>query len=236
MKSLQKMVESIISELTKLQNAPLKRDKGEFPIPRMIAAGNGGSIIISDKIDHEITDVATQLMDDKPVLKSKFTQSEWRGAVRSAFGPALLTVDLDHDLNENAKPALQHVKAELNQAATQDYEREYALGCTLFSKEDLATLTLGPVRLENRNAWLLRKASEGAVTSRRIRQAWQKKPIGKRKASSDSMRERDIVAAIGSCGYVCSVTAKGLGEEAGQEKALTAARLALTAVALLRSL
>ena len=50
------------------------------------------------------------------------------------------------------------------------------------------------------------------------------------------MRERDIVAVIGSCGSVCSVTAKGLGEEAGQEKALTAARLALTAVALLRSL
>ena len=113
---------------------------------------------------------------------------------------------------------------------------EYAFGCTLFSNTDVAAFEIGPARLETRPVWLARKASEGAVsrvTRRRVERAWQGQRLPKRKLSYDRIRETDILDAIGTCPYVCSVSTVGLAPEAGKEKALMAARLALTGVALL---
>ena len=201
----------------------------------MIPAGNGGGIIISKKIDGIITTVARRIKENDPALRTTHTDAEWITAVRNAFGPALLPIDLADDPGSNAAKVLASVKAAVN-ARVPGGPMEYAFGCTLFSNADVATFEIGPVRFEARPEWLARKTLEGAVskvTRRRVERAWQGQKLTKRKSSYDSIRESDILDAIGSCPYVCSVSTAGLAPQAGKEKALTAARLALTAVALL---
>lgn len=60
MKPIRTNVTDIIIELTRLQavSVALHNDGEEFCLPRMIAAGDSGSLIISKKIDDAIADVS----------------------------------------------------------------------------------------------------------------------------------------------------------------------------------
>lgn len=237
MPKLQDLVVDLIKDLTAIQNSstPWRVNDDDTPLPRMIPAGDGGGIIISKKIDGIIATVARRLKENELILRTTHTDAEWITTVRNAFGPALLQIDLADDSSSNAVKALASVKAMLK-AQVPAGPREYAFGCTLFSNKDVAAFYIGPVRFQTRGEWLARKESEGAVSKvarRRVERAWQGQRLPKRKPSYDSIRESDILDAIGSCPYVCSVSTDGLAPEAGKEKALTAARLALAAVALL---
>lgn len=231
------LVKEIIRELTRLETVPMaERSKNDdFALPRMINAGNGKSLIVSSKLDEGIERVAKRLMDDDPSLKPKFTQAEWRAIVRRAFGPALASIDLDGDLETNASTVLTRVKKTANQDATGQGVREYAFGCTLFGGKDFKPFSIGPVLFEAQDVWLERKHQDGDISilsRRRIERVWQGHKLRKRKSSFDSIAEADVIDAIGSCSFVCSVTIHDLASEAGREKALMAARLATTAIAL----
>lgn len=157
-------------------------------------------------------------------------------SVRNAFGAPLAQIDADDDLSESANDILADVKEILGKQVSSNGPREYAFGCTLFSNNDVTGFDIGGVRFEPRIDWLNRKATAAAisrVTQRRVDRAWQGQKLAKRKTSYDSIREVDIFDAIGACPYVCSVITDGFAAEAGRERALTAARLALTAIALL---
>jgi len=111
-----------------------------------------------------------------------------------------------------------------------------AFGSTLFSNADVSPFRVGPVTFEPRLAWLERKFAEGEVTQvthRRIARAWQGEALRKRRGRIDPLREDDILKAVGKCEFVCSVVTDGLAPEAAKERALTAARLATTVIALL---
>jgi hypothetical protein len=236
MATLQELVADIIRELTTLQNAanPLIDKDDPFPIPRLISTGDGGSIFVSKKINQLISVVALQWND--PSLATSFTHSDLITTVRKAFGVSLARIDLDNEVAENADTVLAEVKASLRKQVLSHGPREYVFGCTLFGNKDVAAFSIGPVRFESKLAWLERKGSEKAipkVTLGRVMRAWQGHKLRKRKNSYDAIRERDILDAIDTCEYVCSVSTAGLAEEAGREKALTAARLALAAIALL---
>ena len=237
MATLQESVTDLIKELTELQNSPaaghVKDD--DFPLPRMIPTGDGRSIVVSKKIDQIIASVARRMKENDRSLSTSHTDAEWITAVRRAFGAALLPTDLDADATANARTVLTSVK-EILKADIPSGPLQYAFGCTLFGFTNAVAFEIGPVRVEARSEWLARKASEGAVskvTLRRVEHAWQGKMLPKRKPSYDSIRESDILDAIGKCPYVCSVSTVGLATGAGKEKALVAARLALTGVALL---
>ncbi|WP_439542597.1 hypothetical protein [Hyphomicrobium sp.] len=238
MKPIKTIVADIVVELTRLQAVPVARrsDDHEFGLPRMIAAGDGGSLVVSKKIDDAIAEVARRLMDNDPKLKSRYTLAEWRAAVRRAFGPALATIDLDDKPAENAQVVLQAVRETLSKDQSRQVSREHAFGCTLFSDKNIAAFAVGPVRFETRVVWLARQAEASyisKVTARRIGRVWQGERIAKRKVSRESLREKDILGAIGSSPFVCSVVTTGFGDEAAKEKARTAARLSLAAIALL---
>ncbi|WP_366653759.1 hypothetical protein [Fodinicurvata sp. EGI_FJ10296] len=47
------------------------------------------------------------------------------------------------------------------------------------------------------------------------------------------MNESDVISAIDDCHFVCRLTTRELGAEAGREKSLTATRLATAAIALI---
>lgn len=228
----------IITELKRLQTVPhLYRDENdEFPLPRFIYAGKGGSITISKLIDDTIINVADQLMDICPNTKTSFTLTDWRASVRHAFGPALAAINLNNDLTENAEKVGQMVASSLNKQMSGYGIREYAFGCTLFSNKNICPFDIGPVRFELRNDWLIRKKQNGEVsnvTFRRVVKKWQGKCIGKRQPSRDYLHEKDILDSIGGCSFVCSVKTNNLSPDAAREKSLTAARLSTDAIALL---
>ena len=137
---------------------------------------------------------------------------------------------------KNADAVLTEIKSFLSEHITGYGVREFAFGCTLFGNSGIMPFSIGPVCFEPRTDWLKRKSSDGAVsatTRRRVEQAWSGKRPRMRRLSADSMCEPDLLDAIGSCPFVCSVTTNGLAAEAGRDKALTAARLAIAAIALL---
>ena len=237
MATVQALIENIIRELTVLQKLPASiiDENDEFRLPRLIAVGNKGSLVVSSKIDQAITSIADQLMDSDPTRAKKYTQSEWRASVRQAFGPALYSIDLASDLSTNAETVLTDIKRALGKQLLGHGVREYAFGCTLFQNTVVQSFPIGPVRFESRLDWLARKHLEGGISTtirRRVEQAWKGKRLRKRKPSSSSFSETDILDSIGNCAFVCSVATNGLAPEAGREKALTAARLAVATIAL----
>jgi len=238
MAKLRELIEEIIEDLARLQTTPVShRDESDgFRLPRMIAAGDGGSLIVSRTIDDSIVTIADRLMDADATLASKYTRAEWRASVRRAFGPVLASIDLEQNLETSASTVLTGVQAALYKNVSSEGVREFTFGCTLFDRTAIQPFAIGPVRFEGRLTWLARKHDEGAVSTisrRRVEQAWAGKRLSKRKPSHDSHREAGILDTIGAGAFVCSVATNGLGVEAGREKALTAARLATAAIALL---
>jgi hypothetical protein len=239
MTSLTTTVADIIVELKKLQNKtkpPIDKDD-PFQLPRMIGTGDGNGIIVSRKIDRLIETVSRHLILNDPSLARRVRDEEWNTTVRGAFGPALVRIDLDDDLQQNALAVLDSVVTSIKNDASAYGPREFAFACTLFSNNTaISAFAIGPVRFEPRLDWLTRKVAEGAIptiSERRIKRAWNGGKLAKRKASMQSIREKNIMHAVGNAPYVCSISTSGFATVAALENALTAARLSLTSIALL---
>jgi len=261
MQNLHNIVAEIVCEISRIQKLPQshKDPDDDFLLPRQLGVGNGLFIFISRKVDQLIADAA-RTMRSNSSLQGQFTADDYRRFVRQAFGPALARIDLDDDPANNARSVVAEVEAKV--AEDVDWiltngRLEYAFGCTLFSQKDIAPFGIGLVRFEPRELWLERKASDGCsarvvkggqierfdhqiadgpiskVAKRRILRAWQGQKPRTRKRSNDSMYEIDIIEAIGVSPYVCSVKITGFGGKSGQDKALLAARLALTTISLI---
>lgn len=260
MADLHKLVKGVIEELGARQGqSPLQWEEKD-PFPRIIGAGDGQQIHVSRKVDELIADIAYRMMKREASLESHFSAKDLTRMVRKAFGPALVKIDLDQDVDQNATLVLRDVEEAVAKdiAWTLKYGKlEYSFGCTLFSYDDIAPLDIGPVRFEPREVWLDRKASDGRwvrvgrdgrierfpqkvvdgpiskITHRRIIKKWQGKKLNKRKSTADAHDEKFILEAIGDCQYVCSTSVPGFGVEAGLQKAVISARLALASVSLL---
>ena len=233
-------IESIITELKRVQSLPSShRDPDDdFPFPRLIDAGNGGSIAVSQKIDAEISEIAKALLQLDPSLKRKSTVNEWKASVRRYFGPALAEVDLAGNHRENAESVFSKIQSGLKDHVLGYGDREFCFGCTMLRDTPIETLCIGPVRIEQRSDWLTRKCAEGAVskvTYRRLQESWSGKVLRKRKPSYDSEHETGILESIGVAPFVCAVRTEGLAPEAAKERALIVARLALTSIAMIWS-
>lgn len=238
MATLHDLSTNVIKELIRLQTVPASgRNKNDpFPFPRMIGVGDGRSIVVSKEIDDAILEIADKLLSEDPSLSSKVMLAEWRKTIRASFGPPLAMIDLDDPIDQNAAQVLKEVRSSVTKHIGQFGTRENAFGCTLFGNSTVEPFAIGPVRFEPRVDWLDRKCSEGAVsktTRRRVEHTWSGKKFQKRKTSTDSIIEKDIIDAVGTCPFVCSVVTVGLAPDAARERALTTARLALAAIALL---
>jgi hypothetical protein len=237
MASVRETFKTIIERLLKEANTPSPRglDK-DFPFPRLIATGDGGSIEVSKEVDDLITAIAADLRREGASRSAVHTDEEWRAAVRRAFGPAIAALDVTQNADQQTDKVLASVRDSLQKMEAGVTPYEYSFGLTLFSGNEIDAFQIGPVRFEPRTEWLDRKSADGAVTSitrRRVLQTWQGNRLRKRKSSTDSERERDIVSAIGNCSWVVSVSTTGLANDAGKQRALTAARMATAAVSLL---
>ena len=239
MAKLVKSVTDLIKELTALQNsaAPGRVKDDDFLLPRMIPTGDGRSIIVSKKVDQIIASVARRMNANDPALSTSHTDAEWITAVRNAFGAALLPIDLDANASANAAAVLTEVKAILK-AQIPSGSMEYAFGCTLFGECGYCShWKLVPRAARHapgmaRPQGFRRSGLEGHAPPCGARVAGAKAPQAQ-VVLRQNPQNRTCSNAIGTCPYVCSVSTVGLAPEAGKEKALMAARLALTGVALL---
>ncbi len=230
------IIEEIISETLKLQNLSIKEiiKDDNPPFPRLISTGNGGSILVSKKIDELIIRSADSFKQDSS-LSLKYKDAEWNGLVRKAFGYALGNINVNDDISDSAEIIKTNIQDFLKEQVNSLGVREDIFGCTLFADTDFPVFEIGPVKFEPRLEWLQRKTKNGDVTkitSRRIEKQWQGSKQTKRKNNLEMIRERDILEVIGKCPYVCSVSTAKLSVDARLEKSAMAARLALTSISL----
>lgn len=231
------LITEIILELTSIQGKPPRAlvEDGDFPIPPMIPAGDDRSIWVTKSIERNITALAKLLHAGDATLALRYTDAEWRSCVRSAIGPQLAKIDLDGDASANAATVLAAVRATLSAPASIIEEREHAFACTLFGKIDTAPFAIGPLRFEPREDWLKRKTDDGDIPSDiadRVLAQWAGQTLERLTDNLSHWREEAIIDGVGHCPFVCSVKTAGYANDAGTDKALTAARLGLTMIAL----
>ncbi|MBT9287819.1 hypothetical protein KL771_00010 [Hyphomicrobiaceae bacterium 22] len=233
MAGLKDIIGSILAELKAIQAAQ------DFPgpnhgFPGLIDAGEHGSLLVNENIERSITELSTLLLENDTAATRQFSNAEWRALVRKSLGPPLASIDLDDPLAVDI--VRKELRRALDQARSKNGNQEYAVGCTLFeSKDDIDPIRVGPVVIEARHQWLDRMVAEqkiGKVMAKRIRRKWAGGKLAKRKNAVDQIREKDVLAIVGACPFVCSVKTRGLPPESGKHKAIIAARMALAVVAL----
>jgi hypothetical protein len=234
------IAEQILKHLADIQGASHQTiSHGDpFKLPRLISAGNGGTIQISKAIDDLISDLAESLKQTRPLLRKTVRQDEWRAMVRRTIGPELARIDLIPPFDEAAADVVRALEQRLETQLATTSQREHVFGASLFANEGIPPFCIGPVTIEPRSDWLARKRLDGGIspaTGRRLLKVWSGGKVGPRKPSLEATHERDILDAIGGAAYVISVDVSGYLSGAGIDAAATGARLALACIGLLWS-
>lgn len=230
---LKEIVGSIIFELKNLQNGPGLSDLNAG-MPGFIDTGNNGALFVNDSIERSIDELSMLLLKNDNAASRQFSNSEWKALVRKTLGPVLVSIDLDDPA------AVELVRSELRKRLDSERlkygDREYAVGCTLFRSDDsVDPIRIGPVLIETRDNWLDRMGAErkiDQVMAKRMKRKWSGGKLTKRKKIADQVMETMILEVVGGCPFVCSVQTKGLPPKGGEQKAMTAARMALATIAL----
>lgn len=173
--------------------------------------------------------------DNDKALANSYGNAELAKLLESALGLTLATMDIHANIQDNVDAIVNAFRDKIITQTENHKNKVFIFGCSLFPKL-ISGFSIGPVRIESRLEWLEHKkqAKEiSAITHRRLKAKWEGKKIAKRRSGNDVSKEKAIIDAVGEAHYIVSVTIKNFPDETGQEKALQAARLALTTVALL---
>lgn len=215
---------------------PYRDELGALLWPRITHAPSGREILFDSEMVAALEDLADCLRTDAPNLERSVGYDEWLALVREKVAYALDASDPDADLDVTACHVLEDVSSSLVLSTARLGLFEFPFGCTLFAGVVLRPICLGPVRFETRQDWLERKFAEGAVsdlTRRRVLRAWEGQTLRKRMRSKDTGQEKAILGLSRDAPFVCSVGTNGMAHEFGRQRARTAARLALAAIALM---
>lgn len=230
---IKEIVRSIIFELKALHNAPDLSDL-KTGMPGFIDTGSNGALLVNERIERLIDELSILLLQNDAAATRQFSNSEWKALVRKTLGPVLVSVDLEDPA------AVESVRTELRKRLDDERrkygDREYAVGCTLFRSDDsINPIRIGPVLIETRDYWLDRMRAERKIDllmAKRIKKKWSGSKLTKRKNSVEQVIETLILEVVGGCSFVCSVQTMGLPPKGGEQKAMTAARMALATIAL----
>lgn len=243
MAGLRDLARDIVCELKRIDSMPAADLAEEwkvtrnFPLPGMIGRGDGHGILISPKIDNDISEIVKLYLNKQPVLKNTHSNAELHKLIQNMLGLTLAQIDdLYKNENDVIEQILGAIDASITSQTTSVEDAEYAFGCSLFGDHSMPTFSIGPVRFENRADWIERKKSDGGISNsdyEQVKRIWSKTVSDQEVNSRDKFRQDAIVDAIGNAPYVCSVSVRGLPKETGREKALTVARFALAAISLI---
>lgn len=235
------ILKRIVIELRRAQvekwSPPARGPVTRLELPPTLPVGDGREISATNELLEEVSKYAVLKMSNDVSLRPQFREQELYELVRRAFGEALLNANLELADDE----IVVYLSNEVDEAIsrlTGSYDRKLILnvGCHLFKGEAVYPITVGPVIFTNRLEWLQEGVAQrkfSAVTARRIEAHWSGKKLPKRKPSKESAVETSIIDAVGPCPVICSVECYGLSSKMTQEKALLAARIAMTAVSMM---
>ncbi|MYD77313.1 MAG: hypothetical protein F4244_12100 [Gammaproteobacteria bacterium] len=238
-KNCLQLIENILEKIYDLPDGPfwiadLRNKKYSFPI--MLGVGNGSYIHINPEIDGLLAQLSSSILQEYfRQHEENFSNPEWERMVKKAFGEALVGADEESISRKEAEKTLDAVVEKVKDSINEIQEREHVFGCDLCNIEDLKRLVVGPVSFEPRNAWLERIHDKGNISEiavSRIQKIWRGETLRERVPSEDSIKEEEIIDVIGKCKFACSVRISKAGTDAGLNRALTAARLAMTVIAL----
>ena len=229
--------QTIVSQVYRQSTDPVGTQIDDFQqIAGWIPKGNGDSLVTNETIEHEIRNVADWMRQQTPSVRNTHSIKEWRGIVRSFFGPALVQLDFT-DPTANVGRALKAIiEQELNAHIAGYSKRGTAMGVWLFSHPTDPSFSIGPVRFESKQTWLdgvLECGDIDKVTHRRLSKAFSGHTPKKRKSSPTAAQEHSILSAVGNAPTVCTVITHGLAPQTTQRRAILAVRLALTSISLL---
>lgn len=239
MASKKEFLESILSEMKAIQSRGIEETHSDksFSFPPTLPAPEGGIILVTQKVIDDVFSYADLLMHNDVKLAHAYTKKDLRTLTRRAFGRALVSIDLDDELEANMDALSDAVEGWMIQAISDArIEQTFTFGSWVFSGDRPIILKVGPVTIEDRRTWLSSAATKGMVsriTDRRVARRWNGRHVRKRKSNIDEAAEAAILAAIGNCPAVTSVDTAHLSGGAAEEKALRVARIAHAAVALL---
>jgi hypothetical protein len=192
--------------------------------------------VISDAVSNDISLFGRIVHANGTGLANSLSVKDMEQLVRQAFGKTLASIDLAHAADKNREALLGGVSAFLDDALTQSRsDRSFVFGCWLIRDVPI-DVQIGAVKIEPRKEWLARMRGDGritATTARRLLQHWSGARLRPRKPSYDGTWERELRESIGACPDVCTVDTRGMASNVAEDKAILAARLAITAIALL---
>lgn len=230
-----KIIASELARLSRLDD-PWNDPEAKISFPRTIGIGDGLQISVSEKIDNAIATIARRKRLDVLQIRSKYTENDWAKAVRSAFGEPLASLDLTSSVDENAKILRDAINLHIQRLSARQFQAVTYIFAGSWLRMDSDEFSIGPVKIETRNAWLDRQLAEGAIskhTHRRILKKWNGGRINKTKPSGRSIEEGDILSTIENWPHVISVAMSGMSHELMKDRAARTARLSLTATALM---
>ena len=222
---------TILSSIAKLPRRPFHLQDSKYPFLSTLNLGNGRVLFLTPEISGMLDSFSRVVMDVFfQCHKSEFKNSDWKRMVKRAFETALAHRDPVKLSEGDAGTIMPVVKDTIHDWILAIPDREYAFGCHLCSISAFEPLSIGSVRFESKIAWLARIQGGGRISEiaqSRIESAWQGNP-----PPGIEYRERHILDLTRDSDFVSAVTVGPAGEDAGLQRALIAARLALTAVAL----
>lgn len=202
-------------------------------LPGFVAAGDGRSLYLSAKSEKLISQLAQELKQQKPTLSKSHTDEEWKNVVRTALGRSITQQEEIADLAAASTAAYDSLKRELS--TLHSHASSISFGVSLFSSPIAPAFEMGPVRIEPRLQWLeagTKTKSVSVTAARRIKRHWEGLSLRKRRPSSDSLREQDVIDAVGPRDYVCTVMTNGMAWDFARIKATVAAHLCLAVLSL----
>lgn len=212
-------------------SGPNSDELGDFEWAEMTTAPSGREIWFGADILAVVADLADILPRDDQSVGGE----EWYRWVKRCVAEALDRNNPSTSPDDAASEILAFVKNALDQRKIEKGEYEFAFGCKLFSEFAPPPFCIGPVRFETRQDWLERKVTEGAISDRsrhRILCAWKGDMPHDHLSGAAYHKENSILSISNDAEFICSVNTKGMTHEFSRPKALTTARLALTAIAL----
>lgn len=243
MASKDELLRLIIRETRRAQVEPWKRPAPSkhktLNLPPMLPLGDGRQLPATDELLQAVYQLAELQWRNENSLKPRFKIGELANLYRDSFGEVLSALDPDKDDEELVTELGKKVSDVLSsRIRLRDRPIDLTLGCHLFEGDTAYPIRIGPVVFETREQWrarLFREERISQVTARRLALRWDGGRPRKRKPSFDEHAEKAVLDAVGDCPAICTINTKGLSSANTKDKGLLAARLAMTAIALMWS-
>lgn len=230
-----------IDEVSELKGTARRAyDKKYEWFPPSLPAGKGRQIFLSSTGLAAVRRICSTIRANDRHLAGAYSHDELMALLRSNIG-RLLMADTGPEEHSFETPSdVLAFKTKLTASIRADASslrpsETHAFGVWTFSGQaEVGPISIGPAWFGPRETWL-KEARTGSALNKtakeRIASGWQGKTLRKRKSRS-LLDERDVLAAIGECPWVCTVHLSGHANERSRQKAILAARIALATVAL----